>query len=268
MNLKTAILSTYLLEIPMRRVSIALLIFALLPALLAAAPGADEAKGIVEKGIKAQGGADKLAKLKAGRLNAKGKGDFPMIGEQEFTIEDTWQGPDHYKTVIEMTIGGQAVKITQTLNGKEGWIAVNDMVMDTPAKELAEFKEQAYAENLDRLGFIKEDGYKLDVLKEIKIDDKPAVGVVVSSKDHRDVKLYFDKDSGLLVKREHEVVDEGGNKVNQEVFFSDYKDKDGLKNAHKLLVHRSGKKFLEAEVTEIEFFDKKLDDDVFAKPGK
>jgi hypothetical protein len=239
-----------------------------MPALAAAAPDADQAKALVEKGIKAQGGADKLAKLKAGRLKAKGKGDFPMIGEQEFTIEDTWQGPEHYKTVIEMNVGGQAVKITQTLNGKEGWMAVNEMVMDTPAKELEEFKEQAYAENLDRLAFLKEEGYKLEVLKEIKVDDKPAVGVSVAAKRHRDVKLYFDKDSGLLVKREHEVLDESGNKVNQEVFFSDYKDKDGLKNAHKLVVHRSGKKFLEAEATDIEFFDKKLDDDFFAKPGK
>src|SRR5947208_1450992 len=73
------------LEILMRRVLVALFVFASMPALAAAAPDADQAKAIVEKGIKAQGGADKLAKLKAGRLKAKGKGDFPMIGEQEFT---------------------------------------------------------------------------------------------------------------------------------------------------------------------------------------
>src|SRR5438445_725224 len=81
-----------------------------------------------------------------------------------------------------------------------------------------------------RLGFVKEKGVELSSLAETKVDGKPAVGVVVKSKGHRDVKLYFDKASGLLVKREHPVVDPStGKEVVQEVLFRDYQDKDGLK---------------------------------------
>jgi len=251
-------------------ISVALI---LLASQLSAAPYPDEAKAILEKAIKAQGGEAKLAKLKTARIKVKGKGDFPMVGEQDFVIEDIWQAPDRYLSTIEMHIGGQDVTIKQCLNGKEGWTSVNDMVIDMPKKDFAEFKEQAYAESLERLGFLKDDSFKVDVLKEIKVNDKPAVGVVVMSKGHRDVKLYFDKDSGLLVKREHDVMNEGdkdeeGKLVNQQVFFSDYKEKDGLKVAHKLVANRGGKKFIEAEVTDIELPDKKWEDSVFAKPEK
>ena len=53
--------------------------------------------------------------------------------------------------------------------------------------------------------------------------------------------------------------------VRQEVTFSDYQEKDGLKHYKKIVAHRDGKKVVDARVTEVEFFEK-LDPKVFAKP--
>jgi len=50
----------------------------------------------------------------------------------------------------------------------------------------------------------------------------------------------------------------------QEIYFSDYEEKEGLKHCKKIVAFRDGKKALDATVTEIEFFDK-LDEKVFAK---
>jgi hypothetical protein len=58
-------------------------------------------------------------------------------------------------------------------------------------------KEQKYAEDLDHCLFLSEKGFKLSAIDNIKIDDKPAVGVSVKSTGHREVNLFFDATSGL-----------------------------------------------------------------------
>jgi hypothetical protein len=167
---------------------------------------------------------------------------------------------------IDLGVPGRVVTSNKAIDGDKGWIQVMGMTQDMPEKDLAEMKEQKYAEDLDRLGFLKDKSLELSLLKEIKIDDKPAIGVLIKAKGHRDVKLYFDKETGLLVKRENRIV-QVDKEIPQEVFFGDYQDKDGLKHYRKITAHRDGKKVIDAKVVELEFFDK-LDAKVFAKPEK
>jgi hypothetical protein len=174
--------------------------------------------------------------------------------------------PNRYKTESSYRLMGKKVTQTQVIDGDKGWIQTDGQVQDMPKEALAEMKEQKYAEDLDRLGFLSEKGIEFSVLDEIKVEGKPAVGVLVKYKGHRDAKLYFDKASGLLVKREQRVLDPSSSKeVRQEVIFSDYQEKGGLKHYKKIVVLRDGKKVIDARVTEVEFFEK-LDAKVFAKP--
>ena len=56
-----------------------------------------------------------------------------------------------------------------------------------------------------------------------------------------------------------------GDDVSQDVFYSDYKEVDGIKRAMKTKILRDGKKFLEMETSDFKPVEK-LDDKVFAKP--
>ena len=70
----------------------------------------------------------------------------------------------------------------------------------------------------------------------------------------------------MLLKTEMRVKDEmSGQEVNQESYYSDYKEVNGLKEAMKFVIKKDGKPFLEAEVEEIRR-QEKVDDSVFAKP--
>ena len=174
--------------------------------------------------------------------------------------------PGRYKTTSRFELGGKKVEQTQAIDGKAGWIRVKGVTRDLPEESLAEMKEQKYAEDLDRLGFLADKAIKLTSLGEAKVGGRAAVGVLVKSKGHREVKLWFDKKDGLLVKREHTVLDSAtGKEVTQAVEFSDYRPSKGLKQYRALTVSRGGKKVIEAKVVELEFFDK-LDKKVFAKP--
>ncbi len=248
----------------MRQLCTAITVGLLLPAAMASD---DDARAVVEKAIKAQGGVDKVAKLRVMRIKAEGTIELvPGQPAVPFVIEDWWQMPDRYKTTSRFELGGKKVSQTQVIDGEVGWMQFDGMTQDMPKEAVAEMREQKYAEDLDRLGFLKDKGIDLTALGESQVDGRAAVGVLVKSKGHRDVKLWFDKASGLLVKREHRVLDSGtGKEVTQEVVFSDYRETDGVRHYRALKAYRDGKKIIEAAVREIEVFDK-LDKQVFVKP--
>jgi hypothetical protein len=227
----------------------------------------DTAREVIERAIKSQGGAAKVAQFRTMRIRVEGTAELvPGQPKVALIMEDTWQMPDRYKSTSTVSLGGQKITQTQVIDGEKGWVQVGDTIQDMPKEALAEMKEQKYGEDLDRLGFRNDKGLELSLVDEVKVDGKPAVGVLVKSRGHRDVKLYFDKETGLLAKREHKVLDPAtGKEVLQEVVFGDYQEKDGLKHYKSITAYRDGKKLIEAKVTEIEFL-KKVDAKVFAKP--
>src|SRR4051794_10090093 len=88
-----------------------------------AADNNNEAREVIEKAVKAHGGAD-MAKYKATQGKNKGKIDIPGLGETEFTQEVSTMLPDKLKESLEMTIGGQKVSVTTLVNGDKTSIEV------------------------------------------------------------------------------------------------------------------------------------------------
>src|SRR5438128_637955 len=75
-----------------------------------------EPKAVVEKAIKAAGGADKLGKLKA--FTAKFKGKFDHKGESsDFTMNVSMQGTDQIKVELEVEDMGMRHKMTFAVAG-------------------------------------------------------------------------------------------------------------------------------------------------------
>jgi hypothetical protein len=232
----------------------------------ARADDAADARALVEKAVKAHGGQDKLDKLPGIAVTFKGTfhgmGDgIPMTG----TVSS--QGTDKQRIEMEIEAGGQKFPIVIVVAGDKGWAKIGKDVTETDKEKLAEAKEHTYAAWVATLAPLKDKKtFTLATTGEIKIEKRPALGVKVSSKGRRDVDLYFDKETGLLVKAESRVKDEtSGQEVSEESFPSDYKDVQGTKQAHKFVVKRNGKLFMEGEATKVELSEK-LDASTFAKP--
>ena len=113
---------------------------------------------------------------------------------------------------------------------------------------------------------LNDNAYELSSLKEIRIDDRPAVGVRVVCPGERDVKLYFDASTGRLAKIARRIYDVNAKKeLLQEEFFSDYQDMDGVPTARTRIWLRDGKKGLEMTFSEVRYPDR-LDAGLFADP--
>ena len=131
---------------------------------------------------------------------------------------------------------------------------------------MAEAKEQKYAEDLDRLLVLSQPAYELSPADPITVDGHPALGISVKSKGHREVRLYFDASTGLLVKRSQEIIDDAGKHVSQEVLFQDYREREGLKHWTHIVALRDGKPYLKGELKRLET-PEKIDPREFEKPS-
>ena len=225
------------------------------------ADDADQARAVIDKAIKAQGGEEKLAKFKSHTW--KNKGTWYGMGDGvPYTANYAVAWPDKFRFEVE---GGF---MTVVLDGDRGWMQAMGETREMNKDELAQQKEDLYAGRVTTLTPLKDKEYQLTLTGETKVEGKSAIGVKVSHKDRPDVTLYFDKDSGLLVKSERKakVPEEGGKEVTQENLYGDYQDVEGAKVATKITILRDGKKYVEGENFDIKPIDKH-DDKTFAKPS-
>lgn len=212
---------------------------------------------IVARAIKAHGG-DNLEKLKGSISKTRGK-----LLDLDYTTETALQLPDRMRTVAESKLG----KFVQVLNGEKGWVKLGDLGRECVKEEMDGLREQLNARQIARLSVLTDPEYKLSPLGEEKIDDHTVIGVRVEHAGFRDVNLYFDKESNLLIKMEARIKDalRGGEEIAAETLYNDYKSVDGVMTAHKLTVKYDGKVYIEDEVTEMKYAEK-IDDSIFEKP--
>jgi hypothetical protein len=250
----------------MRRTLPTLAVLGLLVAFVPAGRAADdEAAKIIDKAVKAH--FPKGLDTKNTGLRTKSKGTLHVMGlDLDFTQEVAVQSPSKFKESMELTVMGNKVNVVTVYNGKEGWIRSGETDVPVTDEIMAEFKEATYAMGVMQWIFQKDKGVKFSVVGESKVNGKAAVGITASKEGHKDINVYFDKETGLIAKvemRKRDIM--AGEEVTEERIITEYQEVEGRKVAKKVEVLRGGKAFLEAEVLEMKIVEK-LDDSEFAQP--
>lgn len=218
---------------------------------LPAQDGKDQARTLLERAIKAHGGAEKLTKLKAGRLKTKGK--IEIFNGLDFTQEIAYQVPDKLRETMEFEINGMQIKTESVFNGMKSSVLVNGKRVPIADKIKDALKDAQNMLQVARLVPLRDKAYELSLLGEAQVNGKPALGLRISKKGSKDVNLYFDKKSARIAKIEARTVDlMSGQEVTEERIITEYQVKDGVPQTKRVVVRRDGKQFLEAEVLEVE----------------
>jgi hypothetical protein len=246
----------------MSRVKMSIGAAVLAAAAVGAAPAAGaDAKQTIAKALKALGGEEKLAKVKAFTIKTKGTVSFAG-NDREVTSTQVAQGLDHFRREAQF---GE-VNMVYVIAGDKGWRKRNDRSAELQGEELAREKRTTYLLVLPiTLVAVRGDGFTCTAADEQKVGDKPAVGVKVNAPDGKDFTLYFDKESGLPVKMVAKFDTPQSGEISVETIYSDYKDFDGIKKATKITSTIDGKPFQNLEVTEFKVLDK-VEADTFTEP--
>jgi hypothetical protein len=229
--------------------------------LAAGTASADEkVDAILKKAIEATGGTDNLTKYKAGRMSMKG--ELSVMGmDLEFTGKSAYADPDMYSMDLNFDVMGQKITVTQVVKGEKikSVVKVGDMSMNTPKEQEDEIKMAMLMQEAEGLLPLM-DKKKFTVKAEADEDvmgKKASVLVITPASLKREFKFYFDQKSGLLVKTAHRGMDGDGTKeVLEEAYHSEFKKVNGIQVAMKIVVKHDDKKFLTAELSDVEVLEK------------
>jgi hypothetical protein len=246
----------------MRRIVLSVIgLSVILPLAHARGEEAVDVQMIVDKAIKAAGGLEVLEKFQ--KQKGKEEGTYHGGGDaMPFTATFASQAPDKFR----MEVAGV---FTIVLNGDKGWVnsaGTTTPMNDEQLKEQQE--EQLIAAILTLVPLVKQrDQLKLSAMEGKTVDERATVGLKVEREGHREVALYFDKESYDLVKAEYKMksAELGNQEVNQEVIFRDFKDVGGARLAMEVLILREGKKYVEGKMLDVEAVEE-FPADTFAEP--
>jgi hypothetical protein len=230
-----------------------------------ALPAQETAQDVVTRGVQAHGGMERLAKARNDHVKIKGvlyvNGvDAPFHGETVVAL------PGRFRNVLTVNGGGRAFTVVQVINGERAWIAVDGQPQKVEATALNEMRMAFYMQEVMRLAPLLSDRrFRLTLQADENVGERPAAVVQVSVVGQKDVRLFFDRKSNLLIKTEYAVGDGAGRENKQEVYYGDYRDIGGYVRPVKLAAYRDGKKVMEAELTDIRYLDR-VGDDLFEGP--
>jgi hypothetical protein len=176
-------------------------------------------------------------------------------------------GLNQFRQEFEGEFEGNKVSGITVLDKDKGWRKFNDEVHEMDMNAVANERRNVFLQiaALDPL-VLKADFLKVEPVADEKINDKPAAGLKFTDAEGKDFAMYFDKESGLVVRQVAKVVGWDGKEFDQEVNYSDYKDFDGIKEATKIEIKRDGEKFITHEISDFKPLEDKVDEEKFAEP--
>ena len=233
----------------------ALLTAVLTVCLASAARGEDAVQALIEKASQAHGGPA-LDKYPAGR--AKAKGTIVLKGnEYPFTVERVYHVPGKFRITSEVVIMGVGRPVTCAVFGNTISANAGGLPQELPKSQIDELRTAVHVQAIARLTpLLKDKKYKLSSAQDKSFEGKPTFGVTVSAEGYKDVRLYFDRQTNMLVAIERMGFDELGKPTEHLDLFSDYREINGLKYPTRTLVKQNGKRYLDSETTEFKPLEK------------
>jgi hypothetical protein len=189
------------------------------------------AEQLLDKYLAAIGGADALQKITS-RVQ---KGTLTAFGGQHFPVDVYSKAPDKRVSVMHLQ-GGDSVT---AFDGKQGWLSVPGRVHTMSAAENAAARIDA---DLYFPAHLKTVYEKFSVDVGEKIDGHDTYMVVGRTEGQPPLRLYLDKESGLLLRLVRYAETPLGRNPTQ-IDYADYRDVNGLKVPFRWTLARPGNRF-------------------------
>jgi photosynthetic reaction center cytochrome c subunit len=189
------------------------------------------AEQLLDKYLAAIGGADALGKITS-RVQ---KGTLTAFGGQHFPVDVYSKAPDKRVSVMHLQ-GGDSVT---AFDGKQGWLSVPGRVHTMSAAENDAARIDA---DLYLPAHLKTLYQKFSVDSGEKIDGHDTYVVIGHTEGQPPLRLYLDKESGLLLRLIRYAETPLGRNPTQ-IDYADYRDANGVRVPFRWTLSRPGNRF-------------------------
>ena len=189
------------------------------------------AEQLLDKYLAAVGGVDALQKITS-RVQ---KGTLTAFGGQHFPVDVYSKAPDKRASVMHL-LGGDSVT---AFDGKQGWLSVPGRVhvMSAAENDAARIDADLYLPAHLKTLYAK---FSVDIGE--KIDGHDTYMVVGRNEGQPPLRLYLDKESGLLLRVVQYAETPLGRNPAQ-IDYTDYRDVNGVKVPFRWTLARPGNRF-------------------------
>ena len=190
------------------------------------------------------------------------KGEMSVMGlDIDFDGKMIYQRPEQFKMNISIDLMGQKIAIEQIMNGKKVKATMNGNNLDLKDHDLEQLKANVAEQEITQLTPLLDDKkYTLKAGADADVDGKKADVVIINGKAEgsviKDMKLFFDKTTHMLVKTQKKDKDENDKEIDEESFYEDYKAVQGIMTAHKGVVKHDGKDYMKYTMTDVKYIEK------------
>jgi hypothetical protein len=220
---------------------------------------------VLDSAIEAHGGESALNKFVGMYFEAKGT---EYEGDNKSPVRYKWYIVGNDKMRTEVFKDGDKLTEVEVVNGKDGWVKDADgPTEDLVNEQLDSRREVIYASWVTTLTPLKAKGFHLSFLGDTPVAGSKAVGILVSHDGHDAIKLYFDKDTHLLVKYQRKFKNvEAGKDIIEESVYSDYRKVQQTMQPFKVETSWDGVRLQDLTAVEMKMYDNPPDDKLFSKP--
>ena len=187
------------------------------------------ADAILDKYIQALGGAAALARVT--HLTATGTYEGYDTVSEKVPVDVYASAPNQLTTIVH-TQNGDSVT---TFNGTNGWIAAADKLMRVLPLTGGDLEGAKMDALLSFPARLKQDFQWRTGFPSVSIDDRPVQVIQNAGRGDTGAKLYFDSETGLLV-RQVRFVDTAVGVIPTQIDYSDYRDVAGVKVPFKRVI--------------------------------
>ena len=231
----------------------------------ARAAGAQTADEIVEKHIAAMGGRAALGKLTSRVITGTITVSTPA-GEFSGPIEVTSQAPNKARTLINLdltAVGVGKMTIDQRFDGLTGY-AIDTLQGN---REITGDQLEAMRNGFFPSPFLnyKDAGMTIELVGKEKVGEREAYVLNLKPKTGPQVRHYVDATTFLAIRQVTTADIPPIGQLEQTIDFSDDRDVDGIKIAHKLVATSSAQNFT-VTVTKVQH-NTAVDQTIFSKPS-
>lgn len=217
---------------------------------------------IIAKHVKALGGKEKMAAIKS--LKFSGKMAIPAMG---FEAEITRQSKRPNSLRMDISMQGQ--NIVQAYDGTNAW-QINPMMGSVEPQKMPESQAKAMVQQSDMDGELvdyKKKGHQLELVGKEDLEGTEVYKLKCTPKTGNLFYSFIDSEHFLEIKRTTKTQGPGGNEVETESYFSDYKPVEGLMKPHAITIKNAMQGAFEISFTNVEV-NIDIDDSVFSMPEK
>ncbi len=212
-----------------------------------------EAKFIIP--FDAVGPAEKLDRVKVVHV----EGRFVFVNTTNVNaVTMTWEPTARFK--CQEKAGGKDIAFL--IAGSQGWFGYGRNTRPMEAEGYSFYENLAYSISLSNLIPLRQKGFDIVQEQEVQVRNRACSLVRVKAPGRPEMRMYFDKDTGLLAKSEFRgrFYDFKTLKLQKDAtllenYFADYRKAAGINHWRKYEQFRDGQKYCELNLDRVHFLD-------------